>query len=402
MKFFALTASLIFLLCAAYAEPKVVCTDDGVCYLVEDDAPAQENKAEEKIAAAAPADEAQFIPVRRSIGMSETPEFMAFLKDEPQPDPLAGATFWGMMILALLGGLALNLTPCVLPMLPVNLAIIGASGGGKTGFFRGSLYGIGIAAAYTVLGVLAAFAGMSFGAINSSPLFNFAIAVIFLVLSISMMGVFDIDLAARFRINPGKLQCSKDLLALFMGAVSAILAGACVAPVVISALIFAARIGWYGFLIPMALGVGMALPWPIVGAGLSILPKPGRFMTALKYVFAIIIFAAGAYYAYLGIKLLPDEETAAAGDGFTALEAAKKESLQSGKPILVRFTASWCKNCHAMERTTLQDEEVKKYIDEHYIMVTFPAEDPTEPKVKALLTEYGVPGFPAFVVLRKK
>jgi thiol:disulfide interchange protein len=215
-----------------------------------------------------------------------------------------------------------------------------------------------------------------------------------------MMGVFDIDLAAKFRINPGKLQCSKNMLALFMGAISAILAGACIAPVVISALIFAARIGWYGFFVPMALGIGMALPWPIVGAGLSILPKPGKFMTALKYVFAIIIFAAGAYYAYLGIKLLPDEETSVTGDGFAALEAAKKESLRSGKPILIRFTASWCKNCHAMERTTLQDDEVKKYIDENYIQVTFPAEDPTKPKVKALLTEYEVPGFPAFVILQ--
>ena len=394
MKFFSIITLALFFSCFAYAEQKVVC-EDGVCYIVSDDkAEKTDNTAEKSVP------EKVFVPVRKSVGMTDTPEFMAFLKDEPVADPLAGATFWGMILLALIGGFALNLTPCVLPMLPVNLAVIGASGGGKTGFIRGLLYGTGIAVAYGILGILAAFAGMSFGTLNSSPLFNFAIAVIFVVLSISMAGVFDIDLASRFRMNPGKLKFSKDMLALFMGAISAILAGACVAPVVISVLLFAARIGWYGCFVPLALGVGMALPWPIVGAGLSILPKPGKFMVALKYVFAVIIFAAGVYYAYTGIKLMNAGSSSENTDGITALEKAKAESLESGKPVLVRFTASWCKNCHAMERTTLQDAGVKKYIDDNFIMVTFPAEDPTRPEIKAILEEYEIPGFPAFVILQ--
>ena len=86
--------------------------------------------------------------------------------------------------------------------------------------------------------------------------------------------------------------------------------------------------------------------------------------------------------------------------GFAALENARQTALLEKKDILVKFTASWCKNCHAMERTTLQDAGVKKYIDDNFIMVTFPAEDPTRPEIKAILEEYEIPGFPAFVILQ--
>ena len=380
----------------AYAA-KVVCDEEtGICRLVgDDDAEQKKIPAEES---AAKADE-ELKLLRKQVGFTGKREFMDFLRGEVNSNR-TDAAFWGMLLIALIGGLALNLTPCVLPMLPINLAIIGASGG-KAGFRRGLLYGCGMAVVYGVLGVLAAFAGVSFGAMNSSPIFNFAIALIFVILSLAMAGVFNLDPGSRFRVNPAKLNFTKDMTALFMGGVSALLAGACVAPVVISVLIFAAGAGWYGCFVPFALGIGMALPWPLAGAGLSVLPKPGKFMVVLKYIFAIIIFGAAVYYTVLGIKLLPENNLQTELDGFAALEAAKIQSRETGKPILVKFTASWCKNCHAMDKTVLQDKEVGKYIKDNFIMVTFPAEDPAEPKVAALLKEYDIPGFPAFVILDK-
>lgn len=377
------------------AKSQIVCDEEtGICTII----PGEDEPTGEEAADTGTIQKEEFIPVRRHIGYTGKDEFMAFLQNGESAG--TNKTFWGMVLLALLGGLALNLTPCVLPMLPVNLAIIGAAGGGLQGFRRGLLYGCGMAAAYGILGVLAAFAGVSFGALNSSPLFNFAIGTVFVVLSLAMAGVFHIDPASKFHVNVAKFNFSKDLTALVMGSISALLAGACIAPVVISVLLFASQCGWYGCFIPFALGIGMALPWPLAGAGLAILPKPGRFMVVLKNIFAILIFAAAVYYIHLGIKLLPSDNMERNLDGFAALEAAKIESRQTGKPVLVKFTASWCKNCHAMEKNVLQDPEVKKYMDENYVTVTFPAEDPTRPDIAALLAGYEVPGFPAFVILK--
>ena len=372
-------------LCAA----KVICDEEtGVCRLVDD----EPESAREKVSK-------ESTMLRKHLGFTGKAEFLAFLKGS-EKNTAENTTFWGMILLALLGGIALNLTPCVLPMLPINLAIIGASGG-KEGFNRGLLYGCGMAVTYGVLGVLAAFAGLSFGSLNSSPLFNFAIAVIFIILSLAMAGVFNLDPGSKFRVNPAKLKLSKDMTALVMGGVSALLAGACVAPVVISVLIFAAGSGWYGCFVPFALGVGMALPWPFAGAGLAVLPKPGKFMVVLKYVFAVIIFGAAVYYAVLGYRLLPGNGTETTEiSGFTALAEAEKKSAETGMPVLVKFTASWCKNCHAMDKTVLKDPEVANYIKENFIMVNFPAEDPSQPEIAALLKKYDIPGFPAFVILK--
>ena len=86
----------------------------------------------------------------------------------------------------LLGGLALNLTPCVLPMIPINLAIIGA--GAQAGSRqRGFLLGVGLRRArwrvvYGVLGLVVILTAGTFGTINASPWFNLGIAVLFVVL----------------------------------------------------------------------------------------------------------------------------------------------------------------------------------------------------------------------------
>ena len=116
-----------------------------------------------------------------------------------------GVGIWLVILLTLVGGLGLNLTPCVLPMIPVNLAIIGADGAGRTaGFRRGLAYGIGMAAAYGILGVVVILTGARFGELNSSSLFNFVIAAVFAVLAAAMFGAFNLDFSGRVRISPIK------------------------------------------------------------------------------------------------------------------------------------------------------------------------------------------------------
>src|SRR5206468_10131363 len=195
-------------------------------------------------------------------------------------------------LIVLVGGLALNLTPCVLPMIPINLAIIGAGAQRSSrtrGFLLGSAYGGAMALVYGVLGLIVILSAGTFGTINASPWFNVGIALLFVVLALAMFDIFQIDfsrLSSRVRVDGASR--GTFLLAFTMGAIAALLAGACVAPVVIQVVVFASNLYSSGTTIalglPFFLGLGMALPWPLAGAGFAALPKPGAWMVRVKQV----------------------------------------------------------------------------------------------------------------------
>lgn len=365
----------------------------------------------------------QFSVRSRAVGYLGKEDFLAFLgrgetgaaADE---DFLARSQRLGWLItvlLILVGGVGLNLTPCVLPLIPVNLAIIGAGAraGSKTrGFLLGGAYGAGMAAVYGVLGLIVVLTGSKFGTLNASPWFNAVIAVIFILLSLSMFDVFSIDLT-RFQGRAGAVGGRKGQVAaaLVMGAVAALLAGACVAPVVISVLLLSGNLyakgQVLGLLLPFLLGVGMGLPWPFAGAGLSFLPKPGKWMTVVKYVFGVIILVLAIYYGHLAWGLFRDRAPAT-GDVAEASELADRSgqelatalqrSLAEGKPVFIDFWATWCKNCHAMEKTTFRDPEVLAQLD-RFIVVKYQAEVPNESPAREVLDHFGAVGLPTYVVL---
>jgi thiol:disulfide interchange protein len=319
------------------------------------------------------------------------------------------------LALVLIGGLALNLTPCVLPMIPINLAIIGAGSQGRSrrhGFFLGGAYGFGIMAVYGLLGVAAVLTGATFGALNASSWFNLAIALVFAVLALAMFDILAIDFSRYQRGGPaGGGARGRYGVALAMGGVSALLAGACVAPVVIAVLLYATALyvggNPLGLLLPFVLGLGMALPWPLAGAGMGLLPRPGAWMVRVKHLFGVFILAAAAYYAWQAYVLSPlgarsaPTETAVADGGVpwrSDLAAALAEAAAEGRPVFIDFWASWCKNCQAMDRTTFRDPAVQDRLRE-VVPVKFRAENPADPATKAVLDHFGVLGLPTFVVL---
>ena len=161
---------------------------------------------------------------------------------------------------------------------------------------------MGIALVYGLLGAGVVLTGSQFGTLQSNPWFNAGIAIIFTLLGLAMFGVFNIDFS---RCNAGSGQKGSFGVALSMGAVAA-LAGACVAPVVIAVLLLAANVytahPTAGLALPFLLGLGMALPWPFAGAGLSFLPKPGRWMEVVKIAFGILILGFAFYYGSLSYK----------------------------------------------------------------------------------------------------
>ena len=347
-------------------------------------------------------------------GYSDTPAFLRFVNDAERgaarPDAFSGRGPLAILALVLLGGFALNLTPCVLPMIPINLAIIGAGTQARSrssGFLLGAAYGLAMAVVYGVLGAVVILTTGRFGTLNASPWFNAALAVLFVVLALAMLDVLTIDLSRYWTGAGGQRRRGSYALALTMGAVSALLAGACVAPVVIEVIVFASRLYAGGtpmaMALPLGLGIGMAAPWPLVGGGLASLPRPGRWMVHIKRAFAAFILLTAAYYAhqaYTIVTLRNQGEPQIVASGWTtSLEAGLAQARREKKPVLIDMWATWCRDCLVMDRTTLADPTVNAALD-GFVKIKYLSERPDESPVSEVLDRLGVVGFPAYVALR--
>ena len=343
--------------------------------------------------------------VRLAMGYMKPEAMTAFLRNQPSgADALENHALIVVLLLILAGGLLANLTPCVLPLVPVNLVLVGR------GWRRGAAYGLGIAIAYGMLGVAAAFGGMAFGTIQSSPWFSLLVAIVFTVLGLAMSEVFFIDFTKyRSRVTGGgnKIRGLGGVFLLGVGA--AVLAGACVEPILLATLVLTAK--WFAagkvwaIGLPFVLGLGMGLPWPFAAAGLSVLPKPGSWMRWVNRVFAFVFFCMAAWYGWLAWTGFStgNEVRVETSDVLTATpetwEKVFAEAKASDRPVFVDVWASWCKNCLAMEKTTFRDPEVVKELA-NYTVVRLQAEDLSEFLKLKDFKDLGIKGIPAFVVFK--
>jgi len=365
-----------------------------------------------------------FVTAGTTGGYQGSVDFLKFIHDAEsgvqQRGMFEGRGPLAIALLVLLGGLALNLTPCVLPMIPINLAIIGAgaqAGSRGRGFVLGGVYGAAMAVVYGALGVVVILTAGTFGTINASPWFNLGIAVLFVALALAMFDVITIDFS-KFSsgMRLGEQGRGTLVLAFLMGAVAALLAGACVAPVVIQVVLFSSNLYAKGasvaLALPFLLGIGMAVPWPVAGAGIAALPKPGAWMVRVKQVFGVVILVTAAYYGYESYSLFADrfvDASAVTSSVDAQVRAGWHRSLDEGlataarehKPVLIDMWATWCKNCLTMDQTTLKDAGVVSAL-EGYVKIKFQAENPDEQPAKGVMQRFDAVGLPAYVILHPK
>jgi thiol:disulfide interchange protein DsbD len=214
-------------------------------------------------------------------------------------DRIVNGSWWTMLGVFFVAGLALSLTPCVLPMVPILSSIIAGQGGTVStsrGFFLSLSYVLGMAATYTAAGALAALAGGQVQAMFQKPWIISLFAGAFFVLALGMFGLFELQMPTAIQTKLSQLadkQRGGTFLGVgMMGALTALIVTTCVAPPLIGALTAIAQTGDVarGASALFAMSMGMGAPLLLVGASAGqLLPRVGPWMNTVKAGFGVMM-----------------------------------------------------------------------------------------------------------------
>jgi thiol:disulfide interchange protein DsbD len=215
------------------------------------------------------------------------------------------SSIWVTIGVFFLAGLGLALTPCVLPMVPILSGIIAGEGenvSSSRGFFLAFVYVMGMALVYTAAGVAAAAAGLQLQATFNQPWVLVLFSGLFVVLAIGMFGAFDLQMPSSIQSKlatiSGNQKSGTAIGAFVMGALSALVVTACVAPALIAALTVMAQSGDMvrGGTALFAMSLGMGAPLLAVGAAQGqLLPKAGPWMVAVKGAFGFMFLGLAVW-----------------------------------------------------------------------------------------------------------
>jgi thiol:disulfide interchange protein DsbD len=284
---------------------------------------------------------------------------------------LKQAPLWLQLGLVFLGGLLLNLTPCVYPMIPITVGYFGAQSEGRTSktFGLALFYVLGLALVYSLLGLFAAYTGNLFGSAMQSPWVLGIVAVVLGALALSMAGLFTLNPPQWAMSRAGAKKGAVGALA--MGALLGIVAAPCVGPVVAALLTYVGSRGepLLGFSLFFVLALGLGVPYLLLGTfsgAIKSLPRSGAWLEKSKKLFALPLLIAAGYYAYLAVTpVLAARALSAAPTHkaskvhwphatLSALETARAQN----RPVVLDFRADWCLPCLKMEREIFSREEV--------------------------------------------
>jgi thiol:disulfide interchange protein DsbD len=239
-----------------------------------------------------------------------------------EQDRLVSALENGTNIITLLvffsSGLLLAFTPCVFPMIPILSGLIIGQGKSVTtyrAFLLSVVYVLAMAVTYTVAGILVGMSGENVQALFQNPWVLGAFAAVFVLLSLSMFGFYELQMPSgiqsRLTLLSNQQKSNSLLGAAIMGVLSALIVGPCVTAPLIAALIYIANTGdaVLGGAALFALSMGMGLPLIVIGTSAGkLLPKAGAWMNSVKNLFGVLLLAVAIW---LLSRVLPDLVTMA-------------------------------------------------------------------------------------------
>ena len=363
----------------------------------------------------------------------------------------------GVIVASFGFGILISFTPCIYPMIPVTVAVIGANDtdSKSRGFMLSVVYVLGLSLTYAVLGAAAAVSGTVFGSYGQHPAVRIVVAAIFSLLAMSMFDVFYLQVPTAISSRLGGKKGAGVLGVLLTGAASGAVAGPCVAPFLAGLLVYIAGLGnvVLGFLVMWSFALGMGTLLIVVGTASSAatsMPRAGLWMEKVKQFMGIVllafalytvsppvipeaaffllvdallvgcgVFAAGllgapdmgaskakrfgrvailvalALCISYAIRLAFGQQTGAqAGIDWVKDEpSALAEAKLEGRPMMLDFRADWCSACRKLENETFVDPSA---IEEslRFTCVKIDCTDSDDEAAKEVQNKYGVVGLP--------
>jgi thiol:disulfide interchange protein DsbD len=367
-----------------------------------------------------------------------------------------------IFIIAFIGGLLTNLTPCVYPMIPITIRLLSRLG--KNPLPAASCYGLGIVASYTGLGVFAAYTGSLFGAWMASPLVNGLLALIMVILGLTMLGYGNFASLQKLGSHFGE-GSSKLRKALLMGVGAGLVAAPCTGPILAAMLSYIAtqQISLLvSALLIFVYSLGFALPYVALGgasAKIGTIKVSAPLQNAVKLCFSALMFALACYYLripfykYLallnpywgklgglfltagiistllvlpstwrryakGTLILPSvllgigifttsqwmhhSAPNVAGGGIEWLDDEEEAFVlakKESRPLLIDMWAEWCEACKHMDATTLSDPAIVDLLrEEKWVLLRYDLTEDNE-RNNAIQERYQVAGLPTLIVV---
>lgn len=307
-----------------------------------------------------------------------------------------------MILSSFIAGVLSSLTPCVYPLIPITLSVMGVKphDSHRHGFLVACTYVSGMVILYTILGVSFASLGWLAGSTLQSPWVNVFLCLFMFLMALNLWGVFNWTLPSAWSEKLSHIGHQGGYARAFsMGLVAGLIAAPCTGPILAMILTSIAqrhdfKQGVYDML---AYSLGMGLPFLVLATFSSSahwLPKSGQWMNRIKQVLAVILVVMSLTYgerAYTGFSRKTDE-------AYQLIEAQIREAKAQKKKVILDFWADWCTLCHELDEKTLKDPKVVDAL-KNYRLIRVDVSVDNE-KTRGLQEAYGVVGLPTLVFMR--